>query len=942
MNMVSGYLKLLAAALLVVIVSVLLYLAEKKTRFGKWRYWKRQTVIGVVFGALAVAATEYGISIDGAILNVRDAAPLCAGLIFGAPAGLIAGLIGGVERYFAVYWGAGEYTRMACAISTVLAGVLAAALRRHLFDDKKPSWFYGLSVAFVMEVLHMLMIFITNMEDVRGAFSFVRQCAPPMVAFNSLAVLLAVFAVSLIGKEPISRNKGQKKISQAFQRLLLVCVIVAFAATCLFTVVLQTKLSSRDAERLLALNIRDVRADIQSASDENLLTITRNVAARIEAEENPANMHMLLGSLAYGYSIAEVILIDENGIVTDCNNVDYIGYNMADGEQSAAFLPLLHGQQELVQGYQPISYDASISRKFAGVALADGGFVQVGYDAQNFQEDIAETVGGITQHRHVGEGGSIIICDENFMIVSDRKGYEGRKLAETGIVLDREAISEGESFSANAYGEKAICIYADTEGYTIIATMPQGEALFTRDVSVYVMAFMEIILFAMLFTVIYFLIKKLVVNNILEINRSLAEITGGNLDVVVNVRSNEEFASLSDDINSTIVTLKRYIAEAAARIDQELEFARTIQHAALPSVFPPYPGHAEFNLYATMDPAKEVGGDFFDFYFVDEDHIALLIADVSGKGIPAAMFMMTAKTLIKSLAESGLPVADVLTQANDELCRGNEAGMFVTVWLGILDIHSGLVTFASAGHNPPLLGHGGEFQYLKARAGFVLAGMEGVHYRQSELQLAPGDTLFLYTDGVTEATDTKNCLYGEDRLQQLLQAQKDAPVDALITFVREDIDVFVGDAPQFDDITMLALTFFGDAAMQNISIAPDIANTETAVQFVEDTLSGMECPMKVITQMNIAADELFSNIARYSGATETVISCGMEAGAAVLTLSDNGKPFDPTKIKTPDTTLSAAERNIGGLGIYMVRKMMDSMEYAFSGGRNILTVRKRS
>ena len=232
---------------------------------------------------------------------------------------------------------------------------------------------------------------------------------------------------------------------------------------------------------------------------------------------------------------------------------------------------------------------------------------------------------------------------------------------------------------------------------------------------------MEFVVFGMLFIVVYFLIKKLIVDNMVKINRSLAKITNGNLDTVVDVRTNEKFASLSDDINSTVLTLKRYIAEAAARIDKELKFAKAIRHSAIPMVFPPYPAHGEFDIYATMDTAKEVGGDFYDFYFVGESKLGFLIADVSGKGIPAAMFMMTAKTLIKGYAESGKSVDEVFTIANAKLCESNEAGMFVTAWMGILDITTGLLEFANAGHNPPLVRHvDGRFEFLKSKSGLFV------------------------------------------------------------------------------------------------------------------------------------------------------------------------------------------------------------------------------
>lgn len=321
---------------------------------------------------------------------------------------------------------------------------------------------------------------------------------------------------------------------------------------------------------------------------------------------------------------------------------------------------------------------------------------------------------------------------------------------------------------------------------------------------------MQIVVFAALFIMIYVLVRHLVVNNIYRINGSLSAITEGRLDTVVNVRSHVEFDDLSNDINTTVDTLKRYIADAAARIDAELAFAKGIQHSALPSVFPPYPGRKEFDIHASMYTAREVGGDFYDFYFVDEDTLAFLVADVSGKGIPAALFMMESKTLLKSLVESGMPIEQVFTTANEKLCEGNDAGMFVTAWMGLLNVKTGLVTFANAGHNPPLVRQAdGSVAFHRTRAGFVLAGMEGIRYRRFELQLQPGDTICLYTDGVTEATNQAQQLYGDARLLNLLKRQQKASARTICESIKADVDAFAGDAEQFDDITLLCLTWHG-------------------------------------------------------------------------------------------------------------------------------------
>lgn len=807
------YLLLFLVSLCPVVLSALIYLAERTNAARKIPYIARQVLIGIMFGALAIMGTEFGVKIDGAVINARDASPICAGLLFGAPAGIIAGVIGGVERWLAVFWGAGEYTRLACSISTILAGVFAAVLRKYMFDNKKPKWHYCLATAIITEVVHMLMIFLTNMSDVHTAFSFVRACSLPMVAINGLSVMLAGALLSLLSeKERKSSRHNLKNISQSFQRWLLMCVTAGFLMTTVFTWALQTELAKNDANELIRLNIEDVREDILEASNKNLLELTREIASHIDFTDR-ANAK-LLKTLKKEFDVAEINIINQNGIITLSTHNDFLNYDMRGGEQSAEFLVLLDGvTKEYVQSYQPTSSDPTISRKYAGVVLSGGGFVQVAYDAERFQKDIDDVVIGVTRNRHIGESGALIIVGEDWNIVSDRHGNEGRNLNVTGIYIDRSTMPENKTFEAVVYGKQAFCSYILSEGYYIVAVMPLEEAMFSRDISVYITVFMEFVVFGMLFIVVYFLIKKLVVDNMVKINKSLAMITGGNLDTVVNVRTNEEFASLSDDINSTVVTLKHYIAEATARIDRELEFARSIQHSAIPTVFPPYPGHSEFDIYATMDTAKEVGGDFYDFYFVGENRLGFLIADVSGKGIPAAMFMMTAKTIIKGYAESGKPVDEVFTTANEKLCESNDAGMFVTAWMGVLDTVTGKVEFANAGHNPPLVRHaGGGFEYLRSKPCFIIAGMDGIKYRKNEFTLAPGDEIYLYTDGVTEATDSENNLYGEERLLALLNSMGDLSGEEICRAVKADIDAFVGDAPQFDDITMLYLKYNGGDA----------------------------------------------------------------------------------------------------------------------------------
>lgn len=242
------------------------------------------------------------------------------------------------------------------------------------------------------------------------------------------------------------------------------------------------------------------------------------------------------------------------------------------------------------------------------------------------------------------------------------------------------------------------------------------------------------------------------------------------------------------------------------RIDTELSLATRIQANMLPNIFPAFPDRPEFDIHASMTPAKEVGGDFYDFFLIDEDHLGLVMADVSGKGVPAALFMMMAKILLYNYAMMGGTPHEVLERLNSTICKNNDDSMFVTVWFGIYTISTGMVTAANAGHEYPLIKRGETgFEVMKDRHGFVIGGMNGLKYRDYEFKLEPGDVLFLYTDGVPEATDGTGNMFGMERLLESLNGPCEGSAKALLQKVRSDVETFVGDAPQFDDLTMLAI-----------------------------------------------------------------------------------------------------------------------------------------
>ena len=280
------------------------------------------------------------------------------------------------------------------------------------------------------------------------------------------------------------------------------------------------------------------------------------------------------------------------------------------------------------------------------------------------------------------------------------------------------------------------------------------------------------------------------------------------------VRNQDEIGLLADAIDNMEDQVDRYVKDITRitaereRIAAELSLAEDIQTAMLPHLFPPFPDRKEFDLYAVMDPAREVGGDFYDFFLVDDDHLCLVIADVSGKGVPAALFMTMSKTIIQNCGKLGKSPSEILAIANDILCADNQIEMFVTVWIGILEISTGQMVATNAGHEYPAIRRaGGAFELYTDKHSFVVGGMESVRYREYTLQIDPGDVLFVYTDGLPEATDGDNQQFGTDRMLEALNAAPDAAPEQLLKHVRGAVDAFVGDAEQFDDLTMLCLKY---------------------------------------------------------------------------------------------------------------------------------------
>ena len=458
-------------------------------------------------------------------------------------------------------------------------------------------------------------------------------------------------------------------------------------------------------------------------------------------------------------------------------------------------------------------------------------------------------------------------------------------------------------------------------------------------------------------TVGIFVMRKTVVKPLKMLSRAtdeFADLKDYTRDKVIDlpIESKDEIGDLYRKTRSMQLSLLDYMDNLASvtmekeHISTELNVANRIQADMLPRIFPPFPSRNEFKIFANMIPAKEVGGDFYDFFFVDDDHLAMVVADVSGKGVPAALFMVIAKTLIKTRAQMGDTPSEILRNVNNQLCEGNDEEFFVTVWLGILEISTGNGWAVNAGHEHPAIRRGsGPFELDVYKHSMAVAVMPDMIFRQHEFHLDPGDALFVYTDGVPEATNMESNLFGNERMLQALNADPDRGPEELLPYLHREIRKFVGEAPQFDDITMLMLEYKGPEKAEELEIEARRENLNQVLDFVGAHLERRGCSMKVQTQLAIAVEEIFVNIANYA--------YGGNPGRAVIrmqeihdpegisiTFIDEGIPFDPLAKPDPDVTLAAEDRAIGGLGIYIVKKSMNDVRYEYKDKCNKLTLVK--
>ena len=572
------------------------------------------------------------------------------------------------------------------------------------------------------------------------------------------------------------------------------------------------------------------------------------------------------------------------------------------------------------------------------------------------------TISRVATGLPLGESGICAVAEDGIIVSANEESLLGASFEEvvgSGLVSGFDESLYSQTRSSQWYmdgGEMAFVRIAQmgyvrvarTGSYQMLAALPASEVFAPRPMLMAVASAVFLGLFAVMYLQASLLLKNVVVRNIDETNEALSRITQGELDQKVTIEEPVEFARLSSGINATVGSLKDAIAAESARIERDLSTAKAIQESALPSTFPPFPHISAFDIYANMTAAREVGGDFYDFFEIDDHTLGFLIADVSGKGIPAALFMMAAKTELSNYMASGMDLAEAVQTANWHLCQGNDAGMFVTVWAAKLDWNTGYLTYVNAGHNPPLLRHGGTWQWLRTKGGLFLGAFDTAIFKSASIKLEPGDQLLLYTDGVNEAFNASEEQYGDDRLEKFLADHSELHPHALVDSLKHELQVWAEGVDQSDDITMLSIEYGVPPEVSGSITVPATADhLDDVLSFIHGELGRRFCPIAIQNKLDVVIEELYINVCNYAyeqsgGKGECRVEYAYNANPNTIAISiiDWGTPFDPLERDDPDKPASIAEAKIGGLGIFMAKRIADDIAYMRDGDANVTTFTK--
>lgn len=687
------------------------------------------------------------------------------------------------------------------------------------------------------------------------------------------------------------------------KRLIVAATIALYVALIGISWVIGTRQAEKRTEAMLDYADSDILVTLDGAIDTMLehvaVTCARKFGkvARYTQDE--------VAAVAKTFDIDELNIVDRTGRIIATNDPDGMDVDMNLKDETRPFSALTNGVTKVVsQPFRRNAYGNSW-RKYLGVPFADGdGYIQIGLDDSRmegmigsqlaflFDEELNDTVCYLCADVRTGA-----------LVSTHWNGGKVPTLAEIGFD-ETSALDSGETFEQTLFGQKAFCRSHVFGGYRFIVAVPNATYYGTRDAILAVLAVL------------------------------LAFVLGA-------------FAILLMRISGDADRIKAFYRKEELARAREMDIAKTIQAATLPAEVPDS-RHAA--LAASMTPARDIGGDFYDFFPLDSRHGVFLVADVSGKGITAALYMMTAKTIIKDTLLSEHDISDAITKVNKDLSRNNPANMFLTAWIGVMNLENGRVEFVNAGHNPPVLRKAdGSVSWISGKSGPMLAFMDDVNYRSQTVDLSPGDALFLYTDGVTEAMDPKAKLFGEKRLIDTLSVAPSGDPESLCRLVRASVAAFAAGAPAADDLTVLAVKYVSRPCRYLRTFPPTQEGIASASAFLDEFAESLMAKAEIldiqpsaIPMLHVILDEITSNIVKHSGASGFEIDIELidnPAGVKLLFI-DDGVAYDPLTHTDPNTSIPAAERPIGGLGIMMVKKMADSVSYERKLNRNFLSVVK--
>ncbi|HKY10147.1 MAG TPA: SpoIIE family protein phosphatase, partial [Candidatus Binatia bacterium] len=676
--------------------------------------------------------------------------------------------------------------------------------------------------------------------------------------------------------------------------------------------------------RSAAFSVR-VTSDVEQAIGEQMV-VQATFAAHLVALGESAGVgakeiNRRLKQIADDTVLDEIWITDETGhaYLRNIADVDFtFSPNPDQQPQAHAFWSLLTGKDKtVIQQARQREIDTQVF-KYAGVTGVDKPrIVQVGYNA-NFLRQLRQRM-GLTRlvNQLVSSGGvtAIRVLDNNMDTVEYAERLESDKLPEptaNELASFRRLASQGQS---DAYLEGSLLKVVapigqeggELQGGAIVVDLPTDHIRAAIQNRIRLAIVLSVLVLS-IGSVIAIFGAKTISAPITELTAMTGRIAGGDFTQRIGIATKNEIGTLAASfnemtrrLNESIEHLKETTA-AKERIESELKIAHEIQMSMVPKIFPPFPDRSEFDIFAALVPAKEVGGDFYDFFFLDDDRLCFAVGDVSGKGVPASLFMAVTKTLFRATAANGGTPGEILARLNNEICRDNDACMFVTFFCGILNIRTGEIDYSNGGHNLPYHLHAGGISALGKFGDRALGMVEGSSYASGRVALSPGEALLLYTDGVTEAMDSGRTLYSEERLERFLASHRGSSPRQIIGDLVGDVRSFAGSEPQSDDITALALHYFGTAKAEaaeyvEIKIGNKLAELVPLNQGLMKIWQAHGLTDKVMHDLNLATEEIVTNIIShaYSDNREHTISVhvNVQPGEVRVQVEDDGPPFNP-------------------------------------------------